>query len=103
MADELQVTGDLANRFGQLHEIQDVAARLRAKLDQINTANRDAAGSDDQYATAYHENVDESTQDLVQLVDGVGGLFGTTGTNGQAVSRTFDEVDDSATTAARHL
>lgn len=100
---DLNVNADLSSRFSQLGEIKEVADRLRARLDQISQDNLSAAGTDDEYAQQYHANVDEPTRSLSGLVDGIGGLFGTTGANGQTVAGTFADVDDDSSAAVKHL
>jgi hypothetical protein len=100
---DLVVTDDLKSRFSQFHDIAAVTANLRSKIDQINTLNKTAAGNNDEYAHAYHKQVDDATNNLSDLVDSVRKLFGLTADGGNTASGLFKTAGDAATKVASHL
>jgi hypothetical protein len=99
MAD-LVVDDDLKSQFAQFHEIADVTAQLRTKIDQLNKLNLSAAGRDDAYAKAYHKQVDTATGNLSDLVDSIRKLFGLTAEGGNTATGLFDKGEDDAQSGA---
>lgn len=96
MADDLVVSDDLKKQFSQFHDIADVTATLRSKIDQINTLNKTAAGSNDEFAKAYHKQTDDATNNISSLVDSIRQLFGLTADGGDAATGLFDKGEDDA-------
>ncbi len=95
MAD-LVVTDDLKTKFSQFHQIAQVTGDLRTKLDQINDLNRTAGGRDDQFAKAYHKQIDEATNNISELVDSIRQLFGMNAEGGNTATGLFDTGEDDA-------
>ena len=98
MADDLQVTDDLKNKFSQFHDIATVTGTLRSKIDQINTLNKTASGENDAYAKAYHKQIDAATSNISDLVDSIRKLFGFTADGGDTATGLFQQGEDTATT-----
>src|SRR5690242_7240417 len=96
MADQLSVPDNLKNRFSQFNSIAEVTQRLRERIDQINEANKRAAGEKDATAKAYHKQVDEPTQNLSNLVDQIGKLFGVTATRGGLAAQSLEDAAEDA-------
>lgn len=101
MAD-LVVNDSLKGQFAQFNEIAEVTSDLRGKLDRINTLNATAAGTSDEFATAYHKQIDDATSNISQLVDSVRQMFGLTADNGNTATGLFDTSEDDADSGATH-
>lgn len=96
--EQLVALSDLKSRFSEFAKIADITADLKSTLEQINTANATAAGTDDEIAKTYHEKIKEPTEGLVDLVDGIAKMLDLTGDNGATVADGFTTADDAATT-----
>lgn len=101
MAD-LVVSDSLKGQFSQFRDIADVTGDLRSKLDQINQLNAKAAGTDDEFAKAYHKQTDDATSNISQLVDSIRQMFGLTADNGDTATGLFDTSVDDADANASH-
>jgi hypothetical protein len=97
---DLMVTDDLKSQFSEFHDIAEVTGHLRSKIDQINLLNKSAAGQDDDYAKTYHEQVDDATSNLSQLVESIATLFGITADGGDTATGLFQKGQDDADTDA---
>jgi methyl-accepting chemotaxis protein len=95
MAD-LVVLSDLKAKFSQFDEIAQIVNKLKHNLTDINTANRNAAGRDDTVAGAYHGQVDQPTNGLMDLVASIETMFGITGDNGKEVADAFYNAENLA-------
>lgn len=100
MADEVMIPSNLKSRFGELNDIAALTHSLQGRLDSINTANKSAAGTDDETATTYHKQVDAPTQDLSNLVGDIADLFGITATNGGEGADQLTQAEQDATDKA---
>lgn len=95
MAD-LVVLSDLKTRFSQFDDIARIVNKLRHNLTDINTANRNAAGHHDTVAVAYHNQVDQPTNDMMTLVASIETMLGITGDNGKEVADAFYNAEKNA-------
>ena len=99
MAD-LVVNDDLRARFSQFGRIADVTVELRKYADKINVVNETAAGTDDDTAKAYQNQLATPTAGLSQLIDAIATMFDTTNESGQASNSVFDSGEQESTDAA---
>jgi hypothetical protein len=99
---DLFVLDDLKKKFSQFDQIAAIAANLQHLLGQINTQNAEVGGHHDAIAQAYHQQIDQPTDDLVTLVSSIQQLFALTGDNGGAAADDFGRADDDASSAAQN-
>ncbi|SDP39546.1 hypothetical protein [Actinacidiphila guanduensis] len=99
MAD-LVVDDNLKKRFTQFDDIANVTGDLQSKIEEINDQNKKGGGESDEYAKAYHKQVDDATQNLSDLVDRVREFFANTADSGKNASDQFSKTEDEAATVA---
>jgi hypothetical protein len=100
VAKPLLVLDDLKSRFSEFEEIAEIVGRLAETVRAINEANKSAAGRNDEFARAYHKQIDEPTGDLADLVRTIQQEFHLTGERGGFAADNFDRAHDDALAAA---
>ena len=91
------VPEELKKRFGETFaQIVSLTNTLQHRIDGINDANKEAAGTHDKVAKSYHSQVDKPTSDISSLVGSIATLFEITGTNGETAADTLNRGEDLA-------
>ncbi|MCE0537936.1 hypothetical protein LWF15_20795 [Kineosporia rhizophila] len=96
----VQIPGNLRDRFSHVDEIGEAVLALAAKIEQINTLNKTAAGTDDGIAKAYHGQIDRPTEYLATMVQEIGRIFGVKAEAGSAAASVLERAEDDAQDAA---
>jgi hypothetical protein len=100
MSKPLVVGDDLKSKFKEFDEIAKITGQLADMVKHLNEANTWAAGSGDSVAKAYHQQIDEPTAFLTNLVRRIQQEFHLTGDNGAAAADNFDRAHDDSLSAA---
>ena len=100
---DIFVPSDLKTRFSRFGVAAGLVDQLVGHLDRIGQDNRDAAGTTDQIALAYHGQVSVPTQNLSVLVGDIAVALGLTGESGSAVASGFASGETDAGQHARRF
>ncbi|MEU9078437.1 hypothetical protein ACFYUY_39415 [Kitasatospora sp. NPDC004745] len=96
MAKRLMKLEDLKSAFGKFDEMSELVEKVKVEIVEVGAKNRTAAGSD-QIGKQYHEKVDEPTENLTNLVDGIRNKLLSISRHGQDTADLFDATDQHAT------
>jgi hypothetical protein len=93
---EPKVTGKtphLRQAFAEFDELWALTVRINDDVALINRNNLNVGGDDD-IGKQYHQQVDEGTSILTDLIDKIQLTMVQTSENGEALSSTLDRADD---------
>ncbi|GLY20172.1 hypothetical protein Kisp01_71860 [Kineosporia sp. NBRC 101677] len=96
----VQIPGDLRDKLSHVDQISEAVLALAAKIEEINTLNKIAAGTDDGIAKAYHAQVDRPTEYLTTMVQEIGRIFGVKAEAGSAAASVLERAGEDAQDAA---
>ncbi|WP_037913944.1 hypothetical protein [Actinacidiphila yeochonensis] len=100
MAEELKTTSQLGRLFADYTTLADLVADAGKQIDDINTLNEKAGGTDDEVAQQYLEKAKPGGQALTDLVTLLKTLSLQTGDNGETANALFNQAEDESTALA---
>ncbi|MER5352519.1 hypothetical protein ABT093_19580 [Kitasatospora sp. NPDC002551] len=105
MADDSNVlakTEYMKRSFAEFGELKDVLADIHENVKIINKLNK-SVGGNDEIGKQYHEQVDDPTHNLEELLKKVTQVVGSVGENGERLSDSFDRANEDAGARAAGL
>ncbi|MBD0671490.1 hypothetical protein ACIQOW_14300 [Kitasatospora sp. NPDC091335] len=95
MAEQLNASADLQNKFKRFARVSEILDDIGRRTDEINTFNKESAGHDE-IGKTYHDNVDGATADLFRLFRQVSTEVEKLGLKGQRTSVILQNAEDDA-------
>ncbi|MFB7905939.1 hypothetical protein [Kitasatospora sp. NPDC056076] len=89
-------TQDLKRRFAEFGELKTLIDKISDEVKHINDANK-KVGGDDEIGKQYHQQVDQATKDLEDLVQKISEVVAKAGENGINLVADLDYAEDTAT------
>ncbi|MEV4615650.1 hypothetical protein AB0K43_24115 [Kitasatospora sp. NPDC049258] len=100
--DVLLLGEDLKKRFGEFGELKKLIETIEGEVKAINELNL-RVGGNDEIGKQYHDQVDQATKDLSELVAKVREVVDKAGENGINLVKEFDYAKDTAAEIAASL
>ncbi|MEV0533948.1 hypothetical protein [Kitasatospora sp. NPDC050463] len=95
-------TAMLKQSFAEFFELKKLTAKVLADAKFINDANL-AVGGHDEIGKQYHQQVDEGTTNLYELILKISSTMGSVGENGEVLAETLDRADQHSLDLANGL
>ncbi|MFF1908934.1 hypothetical protein [Kitasatospora sp. NPDC058218] len=86
-------TAELKRSFTEFFELKDLTAKILKDAKFINDANLKVGGNDE-IGKQYHEQVDEGTKNLYDLILKISSTMGSVGENGEVLADALDKADE---------
>ncbi|MER8184887.1 hypothetical protein [Kitasatospora sp. NPDC094015] len=93
--DVLLLTEDLKKRFEEFGELKTLITNIEAEVKTINELNLKVGGNDE-IGKQYHDQVDQATKDLSDLLAKIKEVVDKAGENGINLVKQFDYAKDVA-------
>ncbi|MFE6745471.1 hypothetical protein ACFVGM_06415 [Kitasatospora purpeofusca] len=97
----LAKTEYMKKAFAEFTELKELLKEIETEVETINRLNK-SVGGNDEIGKQYHEQIDEPTTNLTELIKKVRQVVGTVGENGEKLADKLDRADDLATEIANH-
>ncbi|MET8630061.1 hypothetical protein ABZW30_41150 [Kitasatospora sp. NPDC004669] len=95
-------TQDLKRRFAEFGELKTLIDKIAGEVRNINDANK-KVGGDDEIGKQYHEQVDQATKDLDDLIKKISEIVAKAGDSGINLVAELDYAEDTANDIIKSL
>ncbi|MFD7907775.1 hypothetical protein ACFV4G_36770 [Kitasatospora sp. NPDC059747] len=95
-------TQDLKRRFAEFGDLKTLIDKISDEVRTINSANKKVGGDDD-IGKQYHQQVDQATKDLDDLVQKIGEVVAKAGDSGINLVAKLDYAEDTANDIIKSL
>lgn len=102
MAEKLTALSHLKTAFSDFDAMSKLVDDMRVKIDEINTYNKESAGSDD-IGQNYHVAVDDQTKSITELMTDVRADLDHVAVAGQDTADEFTNADQNAADLAHGM